>query len=87
MEQHNGALPADFAALCRLPGLGEYSAGAIASIAFDLRVPAVDGNVLRVAARLMNDARNIEDAAVKKNSAKPSGRCCRSTVSGTLTSR
>ena len=66
MEQHNGALPADFAALCRLPGLGEYSAGAIASIAFDLRVPAVDGNVLRVAARLMNDARNIEDAAVKK---------------------
>ena len=66
MEQHNGALPADFAALCRLPGLGEYSAGAIASIAFDLRVPAVDGNVLRVAARLLNDARNIEDAAVKK---------------------
>lgn len=51
MEQHNGALPADFAALCRLPGLGEYSAGAIASIAFDIRVPAVDGNVLRVAAR------------------------------------
>lgn len=66
MEQHNGALPADFAALCRLPGLGEYSAGAIASIAFDIRVPAVDGNVLRVAARLMNDARNIEDTAVKK---------------------
>ena len=38
----------------------------IASIAFDIRVPAVDGNVLRVAARLMNDARNIEDTAVKK---------------------
>lgn len=66
MEQYGGQLPADFAALCRLPGLGEYSAGAIASIAFDLRVPAVDGNVLRVAARLMNDDRNIEDPAVKK---------------------
>ena len=59
MQEHNGQLPADFAALCRLPGLGEYSAGAIG-------VPAVDGNVLRVAARLMNDARNIEDTAVKK---------------------
>ena len=66
MQEHNGQLPADFAALCRLPGLGEYSAGAIASIAFDIRVPAVDGNVLRVAARLMNDARNIEDTSVKK---------------------
>lgn len=66
MEQFNGQLPADFAALCKLPGLGEYSAGAIASIAFDLRVPAVDGNVLRVVARLMNDNRNIEDTAVKK---------------------
>lgn len=66
MQEHNGQLPADFAALCRLPGLGEYSAGAIASIAFDIRVPAVDGNVLRVAARLMNDTRNIEDTAVKK---------------------
>lgn len=52
MQEHNGQLPADFAALCRLPGLGEYSAGAIASIAFDIRVPAVDGNVLRVAARV-----------------------------------
>ena len=67
MEQYHGVLPADFTALCKLPGLGEYSAGAIASIAFDLRVPAVDGNVLRVAARLMNDDRNIEDPAVKKD--------------------
>ena len=65
MEQHNGALPADFAALCRLPGLGEYSAGAIASIAFDLRVPAVDGNVLRVAARLTGDSRNVLDSKVR----------------------
>ena len=49
MQEHNGQLPADFAALCRLPGLGEYSAGAIASIAFDIRVPAVDGPCARAA--------------------------------------
>ena len=66
MEQYSGQLPADFEALKKLPGLGEYSAGAIASIAFDIRVPAVDGNVLRVAARLLDDDRNIEDAAVKR---------------------
>ena len=66
MEQYRGQLPADFEALKTLPGLGEYSAGAIASIAFDIRVPAVDGNVLRVAARLLDDDRNIEDAAVKR---------------------
>lgn len=66
LERHEGVIPADFEALCRLPGLGEYSAGAIASIAFGLRVPAVDGNVLRITARLLNDDRNIEDTAVKK---------------------
>ena len=64
--QYGGQLPADYAALRALPGIGEYTAGAIASISFGLPVPAVDGNVLRVAARLMNDARNIEDTAVKK---------------------
>lgn len=52
MEQHNGALPADYIALLRLPGIGPYTAGAIASIAFDIPVPAVDGNVLRVLSRL-----------------------------------
>lgn len=66
MEQYGGNLPADFDALRKLPGLGEYSAGAIASIAFDIRVPAVDGNVLRIAARILGDDRNIEDPAVKK---------------------
>ena len=65
MQEHNGQLPADFAALCRLPGLGEYSAGAIASIAFDIRVPAVDGNVLRVFSRLTDDPSPIDLPAVK----------------------
>ena len=47
-----GELPADAAALRSLPGIGDYTAGAIASIAFGLPEPAVDGNVLRVVMRL-----------------------------------
>ena len=52
MEQHGGELPADFQKLCKLPGIGNYTAGAIASIAFGIPAPAVDGNVLRVLARV-----------------------------------
>ena len=52
MERHGGQLPASFEALRALPGLGDYAAGAVASIAFGIKVPAVDGNVLRVFARL-----------------------------------
>jgi A/G-specific adenine glycosylase len=51
LERHGG-LPADPAALRALPGFGPYTAGAVASIAFALPVPAVDGNVSRVLARL-----------------------------------
>ena len=49
---HGGRMPEGLAALKALPGIGDYTAGAIASIAFGERVPAVDGNVLRVMARL-----------------------------------
>lgn len=65
-EQFGGALPADYAALQSLPGVGAYTAGAISSIAFGLAVPAVDGNVLRVAARLDDDATPITDPQYKK---------------------
>ena len=65
-EQYGGELPADYARLLALPGVGEYTAGAIASIAFGLPVPAVDGNVLRVAARLDNDLTPITVAGYKK---------------------
>ncbi|MFA9381330.1 MAG: A/G-specific adenine glycosylase, partial [Acetanaerobacterium sp.] len=64
--QYGGVLPDEFDALCGLPGLGAYSAGAVASIAFGRRVPAVDGNVLRVIARVTADRAPITDAAVKK---------------------
>lgn len=66
VESGGGELPADYDALLRLPGIGEYTAGAIASIAFGLPFPAVDGNVLRVAARLDNDFTPITDTAYKK---------------------
>lgn len=51
-ERHGGELPRDVAALLALPGIGPYSAGAIASIAFGLPEPIVDGNVVRVLCRL-----------------------------------
>lgn len=66
MEQHGGRFPDSREALLALPGVGEYTAGAVASIAFGQAVPAVDGNVLRVAARVANVAENILDTKVKK---------------------
>ena len=51
MEHHSGKLPASYQQLLELPGIGEYTAGAIASIAYQIPVPAVDGNVLRVMTR------------------------------------
>ena len=51
-ERHGGRIPSDVASLAELPGIGPYTAGAVASIAFGARVPAVDGNATRVVARL-----------------------------------
>ena len=48
VERYDGRLPADYDLLLSLPGIGRYTAGAIASIAYGLAEPAVDGNVLRV---------------------------------------
>ncbi len=66
VARFDGQMPRDYGALLTLPGIGEYTAGAIASIAFDEAVPAVDGNVLRVLARLYALERDIRDAAFKK---------------------
>ena len=67
VEQYGGELPADYKALLSLPGIGEYTAGAIASISFGLPVAAVDGNVLRVFARLYDDHRDVLRPAVKRD--------------------
>lgn len=66
MEKHGGVIPADVDALRALPGVGSYTAGAVASIAFDIPVPAVDGNVLRVVARLTGDDRDVLLDATKR---------------------
>ena len=65
-EQYDGVMPVDYETLLTLPGIGSYTAGAIASIAGGEAAPAVDGNVLRVAARLDNDFTPITDAKFKK---------------------
>ncbi|MBQ7534207.1 MAG: A/G-specific adenine glycosylase [Stomatobaculum sp.] len=69
VRNYNGKLPADHEALLRLPGIGPYTAGAIASIAFGIPVPAVDGNVLRVWARLTDCAEDISLDATKRSCA------------------
>lgn len=54
-----GGFPRDYAAIRALPGIGDYTAAAIGSIAFDLPFAVLDGNVLRVVARVANDAGDI----------------------------
>lgn len=67
VDRYQGALPADYERLLELPGIGEYTAGAIASIAFSIPVPAVDGNVMRVLARLTGDDTDVLSSAGKKH--------------------
>ena len=55
MDRFGGQLPASVEELLTIPGIGRYTAGAIASIAFDAPAPIVDGNVTRVVARLFGD--------------------------------
>ncbi|MCI8869900.1 MAG: A/G-specific adenine glycosylase [Lawsonibacter sp.] len=66
VERWGGSFPAAYEDIRALPGVGDYTAGAIASIAFGQCVPAVDGNVLRVAARLTGDEGDIAAPAVKR---------------------
>lgn len=66
MSRFGGTIPGEFEALRSLPGVGDYTAGAIASIAFGVPVPAVDGNVLRVISRLLAREEDILNPKVKK---------------------
>lgn len=60
MERFGGVFPEHHAEVLALPGIGEYTAGAICSIAFNQPTPAVDGNVLRVVSRLTDDPSPID---------------------------
>lgn len=65
-ERYGGQFPAAYEELIALPGIGDYTAGAILSIAFGQRVPAVDGNVLRVAARITGSRLDVLDGKNRK---------------------
>ncbi|MDR3587267.1 MAG: A/G-specific adenine glycosylase [Desulfosporosinus sp.] len=62
LDQRGGKMPTDYEALLLVPGIGKYTAGAIASIAFEQRVAAIDGNVLRVVSRLLAWSEPVETA-------------------------
>ncbi|SPF47796.1 A/G-specific adenine glycosylase [Candidatus Desulfosporosinus infrequens] len=62
LDQRGGKMPMDYEALLLVPGIGKYTAGAIASIAFGQRVAAIDGNVLRVVSRFLAWSEPVETA-------------------------
>jgi len=64
-SQHNGRFPGSAAELQSLPGIGRYTAGAIASICYGERAPVLDGNVIRVFARLLDLPDDVTQSATK----------------------
>jgi A/G-specific adenine glycosylase len=67
IRAHGGRFPRDFDAILELPGVGRYTAGAVASIAFNQPVPILDGNVIRVLTRLFAIAENPRDKATNEH--------------------
>ena len=65
-NQYGGVIPSEYDTLLTLSGIGRYTAGAIASIAYGRKVPAVDGNVLRVIARVSADEGDVLTEQVKR---------------------
>lgn len=66
MEDYGGQMPASRDEILKLPGIGSYTAGAVASIAYDLPAPALDGNVVRVLTRLFADPQDSTKPALRK---------------------
>ena len=81
MEQHDCEFPQELSAIRALPGIGDYTAGAIASICFEAPTAAVDGNVLRVILRLTVCADSPADVRVRRrigeelSAVYPAGHC------------
>ena len=67
MSEYQGIFPSEYDQIRDLPGIGNYTAGAIASFAFGIPKAAVDGNVLRVVSRMMASEEDIMKASVRKN--------------------
>lgn len=70
MEAYGGTVPKEPRELLKLSGIGTYTAGAVASIAYGIREPAVDGNVLRILSRLTEDSSDILDPKTKESAEK-----------------
>lgn len=66
MEQYGGRMPDQYELLLKLPGIGNYTAGAVSSIAYGRSVPAVDGNVLRVISRITGCKEDIMKQSVRR---------------------
>lgn len=66
MSEYEGRIPCEYEEILRLEGIGPYTAGAIASIAFGKRVPAIDGNVLRIMARVTGSYVPVSDTGFRK---------------------
>ncbi len=81
IQMHQGIFPREYADIRALPGIGDYTAGAIASICFEEPEPAVDGNVLRVISRITEDFTPLHRPELKKGITKalrkvyPKGEC------------
>lgn len=69
-EKYKGQMPTSYAELLNLSGIGEYTAGAIASISYQEKVPAVDGNVLRVVSRVLASKDDVLSLETKKGITK-----------------
>ncbi|MBQ6388825.1 MAG: A/G-specific adenine glycosylase [Mogibacterium sp.] len=65
VDEYGGVMPQTVAELTKLPGIGPYTAAAIASICFDERIPAIDGNLLRVFSRMTGYDQDIRSGAAK----------------------
>ena len=80
-ERFGGVFPREYADVRALPGVGDYTAGAICSICFEQPTPAVDGNVLRVVSRLTGDTRCVDEEKTRRAvrlalaEVYPAGRC------------
>lgn len=74
MEFYDGKLPADYEKLLSLSGIGSYTAGAVASIAYGISKPAVDGNVLRVITRITENPSDILKQSTKREMEKKFGK-------------
>lgn len=70
IKEHHGVMPKTYEEIIKLPGIGEYTAGAISSICFNQKVLAIDGNVLRVISRILASREDILLPKTKKEIAE-----------------